>query len=133
MGATAALAWELPHDPFGPFKKKAELLHRKDVVKPSHGTWNKNKGISMTNLKRIPYKGSNMKRPSSYSTLNSLLSKFTNKFPFTPAVPKNVINYKNPSLVVKKPVTTYLDPYYQQIHRRTRRELFSKVEKLFTS
>lgn len=30
MGATAALAWQLPQDPYSPFDHHAEALHRND-------------------------------------------------------------------------------------------------------
>lgn len=30
IGATAAVAWELPHNPLAPFRRPSELLHRND-------------------------------------------------------------------------------------------------------
>lgn len=31
-----------------------------------------------------------------------------------------------------EPITTYLHPVYHKIYRRTRRDLYAKIEKLFT-
>lgn len=136
LGGTAALAWELPHDPFGPFRKRAELLHRKDVLKPLHHVgWKKDKShlATMNNgLTKIKNTMANMKWPSSssYSTLKGLLNSFSNRVPFTPAI---TYKFSKPKQfpMTKQPITTYVDPVYHEVHRRTRRELFGKVEKLF--
>ena len=40
VGSTVALAWELPHDPFVPFRRQSELLHRIDKPeKHTSGGW----------------------------------------------------------------------------------------------
>ncbi|CAH0553704.1 unnamed protein product [Brassicogethes aeneus] len=65
LGATAALAWELPHDPMAPFRKPAEVLHRIDKDGDhSSGGWSIKKE-----------KPTSLITPSfnnGYSTLNSL-------------------------------------------------------------
>lgn len=140
LGGTAALAWELPHDPFVPFKKPAELLHRrKDKVGAAHSGWTANGGklmmtnslkkahpgqlISTTKLSPIPYKKTDYK---------TIFYKNTWKQPQTLITYSQPVGgYKEPVTSYKQPVTTYLHPVYHEVHRRTRRELYGKLEKFF--
>lgn len=150
LGGTAALAWELPHDPFVPFKKPAELLHRrKDKLGTTTNDWNSNGGkLMMTNnfkkahhSQSVPTKLS----PVSYFPSNNgvLFSKPVLKTDYKTIFYKKqqpqsfitygqpVGGYKEPVTSYKQPVTTYLHPVYHEVHRRTRRELYGKLEKFF--
>lgn len=136
LGGTAALAWELPHDPFVPFKKPAELLHRrKDKLGVTNNSgWSSNGGkLMMKNgLKKTQ---STKLSPISYfpSNKGALKTDYKTIFYKKPAQPQSLITYgyKEPVTSYKQPVTTYLHPVYHEVHRRTRRELYGKLEKFF--
>lgn len=138
LGGTAALAWELPHDPFVPFKKPAELLHRrKDKLGVTHSDWNSNTG-KLTMTKSQQQKPTKLS-PISYfpsnkaGVLNKPTLKTDYKTIFYKKQPQSFITYgyKEPVTSYKQPVTTYLHPVYHEVHRRTRRELYGKLEKFF--
>lgn len=79
LGATAALAWELPHDPVAPYRKPAEVLHRIDEgEQTSSGGWtvkNDKYPAPVKNLKSFynPFMLNKIGN-SGYNTINSLLS-----------------------------------------------------------
>lgn len=107
FGATASLAWELPHDPYALFRKPAEAIHRrKDMLKPI--------------LKPV------------------VLSKNVT-YQYRPVAFLNKNNWSN--LPVKwldkvRPFPTYQKRYdngVHFIHRRTRRDLFLKIEKFLNA
>lgn len=141
LGGTAALAWELPHDPFVPFRKPAELLHRrKDKVGVTHSGWNSNSGkLMMTNnLKKAHQNGqliSTKLSPISYFPSSSKADYKTIFYKNQPqsyrTYNQQFSGYKQTIKNYKQPVTTYLHPVYHEVHRRTRRELYAKLEKFF--
>lgn len=135
LGGTAALAWELPHDPFVPFKKPAELLHRrKDKIGDVVTGWNSNGGkLMMTNnIKKT--QSTKLSPISYYSASKGISSKLKTDYRtiFYKNPSQSFINaYNQPIHSYKQPVTTYLHPVYHEVHRRTRRELYGKLEKFF--
>lgn len=150
LGGTAALAWELPHDPFVPFRKPAELLHRrKDKVGATHSDWSTNGGkLMMTNSLKKAHQSqliSTKLSPISYFPSKGASSKPVMKTDYRTIFYKNnwkqpqtlityshpTGGYKEPVTSYKQPVTTYLHPVYHEVHRRTRRELYGKLEKFF--
>lgn len=144
LGGTAALAWELPHDPFVPFRKPAELLHRrKDKVGASHSGWATNGGkLMMTNSLKKAHQGqliSTKLSPISYfpSSSSAKTDYRTIFYKDSWKQPQTSITYsrpgykKQPVSSYNQPVTTYLHPVYHEVHRRTRRELYGKLEKFF--
>lgn len=146
LGGTAALAWELPHDPFVPFRKPAELLHRrKDKVGATHSDWSAKGGkLMMTNSLKKAHQGQLVS--TKLSPISYLPSKPSMKTDYKTIFYKNnwkqqpqtlitysqpVSGYKDPVSGYQQPVTTYLHPVYHEVHRRTRRELYGKLEKFF--
>lgn len=81
LGSTAALAWELPHDPFIPFRKKSELLHRSDT-KSNNDDKNVSGGWTLENTPHPTY----VNTPSPYSSPFNIFyySTINNKLPQSP-------------------------------------------------
>lgn len=141
LGGTAALAWELPHDPFVPFKKPAELLHRrKDKLGVTHSGWNSNGGKLMMKNGQKKTQSTKLSPVSYFPSNKGVLSKpavlktdYKTIFYKKQQQPQSLITYgyKEPVTSYKQPVTTYLHPVYHEVHRRTRRELYGKLEKFF--
>ncbi|XP_044258509.1 uncharacterized protein LOC123007335 [Tribolium madens] len=140
VGSTVALAWELPHDPFVPFRRPSELLHRVDKPeKQTSGGWELQNTKSPTSVtyKKTYYNPFLINKPPGvgYSTIKGFV-------PMTPVEAKKKTYYRktnqyrtiqqNKKKVYNEPVTTYLHPVYHKIYRRTRRDLYAKIEKLFT-
>ncbi|KAF5307134.1 hypothetical protein FQR65_LT07118 [Abscondita terminalis] len=148
IGWTAALAWELPHEPIHPLKKKTEAMKRVD--KPgtlSSGGWVVEKGSSSTSDK---YKNIYKDSISKYATIKDYLTNpgYTkiryNGNPDTSYreyLKGKYVDYRpiydafaiRPSFksnnVMKEAPSFYEHPVYREVHRRTRRDLFGKIEK----
>ncbi|XP_031338198.1 uncharacterized protein LOC116167098 [Photinus pyralis] len=143
IGWTAALAWELPSEPIHLFKKKVQGMERVD--KPgsvSSGGWSVQKASSSTSdsikntytasaikdsltapgYSKIRYNG---KPDTSYREY--LRGKYVDYRPIYDA-----LDLKTPfksNIVMKEPSSFYEHPVYKEVHRRTRRDLFAKIEK----
>lgn len=151
VGVTGSLAWELPYNPNEPYRKRAELLHRR-IDKPSSG-----KRVTQ-DIRFRPYDNRNsfdtgsmvMKYPangtyahwhhgypiSGYVPANNLLKNklrwqsHRNKMKYLyyrrvyPADGYNIYDYSR---------SDYDHPIYNEFHRRTRRDLYGRIEKLLDS
>lgn len=79
VGSTAALAWELPHDPLTGFRRPAEVLHRKDEVNKkvdSGGGWK-----MTTNTKKgqtMGYQSGNQNKYNAFKTILNPQSTISN-------------------------------------------------------
>lgn len=149
IGGTAALAWELPHDPYTPFRKPAELLHRR-VDKPEQST------SAEWASQQDTHAPSAHKYQKTY--YNPFILQDPNRIPYGPILYENrpiqysaayrqYVRKKNvPSRrlyhTIKNGYTNskkyrrpemYVHPDYHWVHRRTRRDLYSKIEKFFTA
>ncbi|KAF5299323.1 hypothetical protein FQA39_LY02496 [Lamprigera yunnana] len=148
VGWTAALAWELPHEPIHPFKKKTEAMKRVD--KPgtlSSGGWTIEKEFSSTSDKDKNRYASTIPK---YETIKDYLTKpgyskiRYNGNPDTSYreyLKGKYVDYRpiydavaiRPSFksnnVMKEASSFYEHPVYKEVHRRTRRGLFAKIEK----
>lgn len=130
VGSTVALAWQLPHDPFVPFRKPSELLHRIDKPNKhtSGGEWKtKNTKSPPVFYTKTYYNPFLINKPPTvgYTTIKGI-SKLSARNPgFTTIIQAKKKNYE-------RPVTTYLHPIYHKVYRRTRRDLYAKIERLFT-
>lgn len=134
LGGTAALAWELPHDPFIPFKdfKDKNPSNRRTGAASLHsaGSWNMLNKKKLTSMnKKKTSNGLLSNYASDYAKLKGLLQQLSFKNSYSSAadqfMPSNLYQ------IDKQPITTYAHPVYHEIHRRTRRSLFSKIEKFF--
>lgn len=136
IGVTASLAWELPHDPYSVLRKKAEAIHRRkdDQKSPSiyiinnKTTNNKKNKAQITNQLQFV-----TKKPINYyykplETTSSSSIIYLKKY-----------SYKNNQIPTDdykiKPKKYLYDPYMDLhgIHRRTRRDLFVKLEKFLNA
>ncbi|RZB39317.1 DM4 12 domain containing protein [Asbolus verrucosus] len=150
VGNTVALAWELPHDPFVPFRRPSELLHRIDKPeKHTSGGWtlqNSNSPAPVTYMKTY-YNPFLINKPPApgYTTINGFSPKLSGANQgFTKTKSNHYKTYKNHnqyrtvqnagvSKAYHEPVTSYLHPVFHKIYRRTRRDLYAKIERLFTA
>lgn len=155
VGWTAALAWELPHEPIHPFRKKENAMERVDkpgsltsggwTVKKNN-TFFHNSPINKNNYNNStknysPYLQplvSNYLMKPGYSKLRyssnpdtSYREYFKGKYvdyrPIYDAL--SISPNRKSNKVMKETVQLALHPVYKEIHRRTRRDLFAKFEK----
>ncbi|XP_017773192.1 PREDICTED: uncharacterized protein LOC108560243 [Nicrophorus vespilloides] len=147
IGWTAALAWELPSDPHMLIRKPGKIVNvisnRKDVVKPIF-----KEKLSPTPIKyKESYNSPNYKissRPAYYFNSYPELSKYQtiptyskyntlNMSPYKSSINRKTIYRKPvyPKTDYSDPTNYYSNPSYHHIHRRTRRDLYSKIEKFF--
>lgn len=94
VGSTVALAWELPHDPFEPFRRPSELLHRIDKPeKHTSGGWKlqNTKSPAPVTYKKTYYNPFLINKPPriGYSTIQGFAQ------PITPVQSKKKNYYKN--------------------------------------
>lgn len=155
IGWTAALAWELPHEPIHPFKKKGETLQRIDKKgSATSGGWTVQKGSLSTSdksKKKTHYDVSSINYSSlPYSTIKDYLmnpgytkigyasntdSSYRNHFKgkyvdYRPIYDTSAFKpSRKPNNVIKEAASFYSHPVYKEVHRRTRRDLFAKIEK----
>lgn len=125
MGLTAALAWELPHEPIHFNKKNKEDTDDKKKEETA------NKRVDNIKLKQpMTY----YQNPWSENYITASKSQYISKNPNVPPagyyypVPYIPIDYQN-RLPAYKNERVYYE--HRDVHRRTRRDLFEKIEKFF--
>lgn len=150
IGWTAALAWELPHEPIHPFRKKEKALERVSQSKiSSSGGWTvKNKVTSTSD--RV----NDFASESSYATIRDHAPKIGfSKMRYSGSpdtsyrkyVKGKYVDYRpiydafaiRPSVKSNNPTeeeeSLYKHPVYKEVHRRTRRDLFTKIERFLNA
>lgn len=149
IGGTAALAWELPHTPF---RKQTELLHRKvdKVGVQTSGGWTLQDTRATPNDKhRKTYYKTFITNNLSSSLYDSTIDRNRQTIYNSPSYRRyfkrkndrtnfiyRTINNKNNfenNYGFHQQDTSYVHPEYHFIHRKTRRDLYSKIEKFFTA
>lgn len=167
IGGTAALAWELPHDPFQPYRKKAELLHRKDppgkytildpiankkqsppaTTKVSQsainllGAFNDQFGyngyqnpISINYspaYNRYRYQNYQNRRRQQFPQQQPVHYRFSQPIQLTKG--DRVTSAGSRGEVYYKSTPSSPASIYHQVHRRTRRDLYGKIEKFLST
>lgn len=146
MGGTAALAWELPHTPYKPLRKQKEEESTPEkridnLPVSSSGGWTLQdtsndidrkmyyKTFITNNLLNSPY---NLTLNKNYQTIyNSPSYKRYNKW----NQDRNNFVYHtiNTQKYDRNNDESYVYPDYHFIHRKTRRDLYSKIRKFFTA
>lgn len=151
IGSTAALAWELPHMPYRPLRKQKEEEKEPktekrvdDIREPSSGGWTSHdtlndnhqklyyKTFMTNNLFNSPY---NTSLNKNYQTIyNSPSYRRYYKWKEQQQERKNIVYHtidtKNND---RNHDDSYIYPDYHFIHRKTRRDLYSKIQKFFTA
>ncbi|XP_065157092.1 uncharacterized protein [Atheta coriaria] len=167
IGGTAALAWELPHDPFQPYRKKAELLHRKDppgkytildpiankkqsppaTTKVSQsainllGAFNDQFGYSgyqnpisinySPAYNRYRYQNYQNRRRQQFPQQQPVHYRFSQPIQLTKG--DRVTSAGSRGEVYYKSTPSSPASIYHQVHRRTRRDLYGKIEKFLST
>lgn len=131
FGWTAAMAWELPSKPYFNIKKAHDDAQNK--VFAAH-----NKTASTKENNTQPPK----KTVLSYSTIKDLFHTPLYTKVFNPTKQKGVYYKPQPDEELnpfsspkyrKSQESASLHPMYKEVHRRTRRDLFSRIEGFFVA
>nr|XP_023017409.1 uncharacterized protein LOC111506529 isoform X1 [Leptinotarsa decemlineata] len=159
FGATAALAWELPSEPEDLLLKHFKKTTTEPPTTPHHHYIEHDDTFFTDHhpSKRIDdssnyfpdgWPDENKGFPGSVkSYYNPFLVKKLPVYGYSPAFTPGISQYKerktangkssyyreNSSGFGNEPFPNYVHPVYHDIHRRTRRDLYGKIEKLFTA
>lgn len=138
IGGTAALAWELPHTPYKPLKKSNEDANKRvDKLSVStSGGWSllqdkirhTTTNIDGDKYKKIYYKTIENPYENTWKPFNNWTTATSNSNNY------HTINYL-PKWKSSNNKNYYDDYYsnYHYVHRRTRRDLYGKIQKFLTA
>lgn len=147
VGVTGSLAWELPYNPSEPYRKRAELLHRRIDKPPSGNRLAQDIRFHPSNNRGSFHRGSAMMRYPINATYGQWSNAYhSNKYMSAGDFLNNKLRWQehrnkmkylyyrrvypgNGHNVYDDSRSDYDHPIYNEFHRRSRRDLYGRIEK----